>query len=407
MSFLIADKWANVPVEAPDAIFALSKKANEAEEPKANLVIGAYRDAEGYPYPLKCVRKAEQQLLEMKGDYEYLPFSGFKPLVDAGIELLYGDSLPRDDVVGVHTISGTGGLSVGAFFLASFMDRKTTALYLSRPTWPNHINIFDAAGWENIREYSYYDPERKSLDFEGYKRDILDAPSGSVFVVHACAHNPTGVDPSREQWEELVELYTQKDHIVFFDCAYLGYASGSLDDDAFSVRLFARKGLQFLCAQSFSKNLGLYSERVGVLSVVLQGSKQRDTVFRSLESVARKFYSCPPAHGARLAHLVLTDNSLRREWVEELRSMAERIHEMRQLVYDELQRLGTPGSWEHIVNQIGMFSFLGLTKEQCQYCIDHNVFITLTGRCNMAGLTEETAILLANTVDASLTNMNK
>lgn len=407
MPFQSEDKWANVPDEAPDGIFALSAKARAAEPPKADLVIGAYRDAEGYPYPLKCVRKAEQQLLDMKGDYEYLPFGGFKPLVDASIDLLYGDSLSSDDVVGVQTLSGTGGLSIGAFFLAGFMSCDETPVYLSRPTWPNHSNIFRTAGFKDIREYTYYDPVEKTLNFEGYKEDIISAPSGSIFVLHQCAHNPTGVDPSREQWEELVELFMEKDHVIFFDCAYLGYASGDVNDDAFAARLCVAKGLQFLCAQSFSKNLGLYSERVGVLSVVMQGSKQKDKVRKSLEAMARGLYSSPPAHGARVAHLILTDNTLRQEWLDELRSMAERIHLMRRLVYEELVRLGTPGNWEHIVRQIGMFSFLGLTKEQCQYCQEHNVFITLTGRCNMAGLTSETAILLANTIDGSITNVNK
>lgn len=407
MPVLGDDKWANVPGETPDAIFALSAKAKAAEEPKADLVIGAYRDAEGYPYPLKCVRKAEQQLLDLKVDYEYLPFAGFKPLVDAAIDLMYGDTLPPEDVVGIQTLSGTGGLSIGAFFLSAFMDRKLTPVYLSRPTWPNHFKIFEAAGFKQIREYTYYDPVTKSLDYEGYKADILSAPAGSIFVLHECAHNPTGVDPAHEQWEELIDLFIEKDHVIFFDCAYLGYASGDFEQDAFAARLCAKKGLQFLCAQSFSKNLGLYSERVGVLSVVMQGSKQKDKVKQSLDAMARRFYSCPPAHGARVAHLILTDNTLRQEWIDELRSMAERIHLMRQMVYDELIRLGTPGNWDHIIRQIGMFSFLGLTKEQCQYCQDHNVFITLTGRCNMAGLTEETAILLANTIHASITNMNK
>lgn len=407
MPFHHEDKWANVPGETPDAIFALSAKARAADEPKADLVIGAYRDAEGYPYPLKCVRKAEQQLLDMKVDYEYLPFAGFKPLVDAAIDLLYGDTLSPEDVVGIQTLSGTGGLSIGAFFLSAFMNREETPVYVSRPTWPNHFKIFEAAGFKHIRECTYYDPVNKSLDYEGYKQDILSAPAGSIFVLHQCAHNPTGVDPTHEQWEELIDLFIEKDHVIFFDCAYLGYASGDVDYDAFAARLCVKRGLQFLCAQSFSKNLGLYSERVGVLSVVMQGSKQKDKVKQSLDAMARRFYSCPPAHGARVAHLILTDNILRQEWMDELRTMAERIHLMRCMVYDELIRLGTPGNWDHIIRQIGMFSFLGLTKEQCQYCQDHNVFITLTGRCNMAGLTEETAILLASTIDASITNMNK
>ena len=400
------ERWQKIEGHAPDAIFALAVRANAAKGPKANLVIGAYRDDQGRPYPLRVVRKAEQRLLDMNLDYEYLPIAGYKPFVDEATKIIYADTVAPDHLVAVQTLSGTGAVSLGAHFLAQVYDPVTTAIYIPNPTWPNHLSIIKLTGWKDIRTYSYYDPKTVSLDFEGMKKDIRNAPEGSVFLLHQCAHNPTGVDPSHAQWEEIAQLMIAKKHQVFFDSAYQGYASGSLDADAFAARLFATLGIDVMVAQSFSKNMGLYSERTGALSVIVRDKTKRADVKSVMESLIREVYSSPPAHGARIAHLILSSNELRKEWEAELADMSERIRTMRRTVYDELQRLGTPGTWEHVINQIGMFSFLGLTKEQCQYCQDHNVFITLTGRANMAGLTHETALMLAKTVNDAVSKLD-
>ncbi|KAG5492500.1 hypothetical protein JKF63_01078 [Porcisia hertigi] len=335
----------------------------------------------------------------MNLDYEYLPITGFQPFVEAAVKLAYGNTVDPENIIAVQTLSGTGAVSLGARLLTHVYDPEKTPIYLSDPTWPNHYAILKAAGWKSIRTYTYYDPKTLSLNFEGMKKDIEAAPEGSVFVLHQCAHNPTGVDMSREQWNEIASLMLAKQHQVFFDSAYQGYASGSLDEDAYAARLFATKGLQVILAQSFSKNMGLYNERTGALSIVLRNPERAVAIKSQLELLIRSDYSTPPAHGARLAHLIMTNKELRMQWEAELAAMSERIRKMRHIVYDELLRLKTPGSWEHIVNQIGMFSFLGLSKEQCQYCQDHNVFITLTGRANMAGLTHETALMLAQTIN--------
>ena len=396
------DKFDHLSTLPPDSIFHLAQKAKAAQGPKADLIIGAYRDDQGRPYPLRVVRKAEQRLLDMNLDYEYLPIAGYKPFVDEATKIIYADTVAPDHLVAVQTLSGTGAVSLGAHFLAQVYDPVTTAIYIPNPTWPNHLSIIKLTGWKDIRTYSYYDPKTVSLDFEGMKKDIRNAPEGSVFLLHQCAHNPTGVDPSHAQWEEIAQLMIAKKHQVFFDSAYQGYASGSLDADAFAARLFATLGIDVMVAQSFSKNMGLYSERTGALSVIVRDKTKRADVKSVMESLIREVYSSPPAHGARIAHLILSSNELRKEWEAELADMSERIRTMRRTVYDELQRLGTPGTWEHVINQIGMFSFLGLTKEQCQYCQDHNVFITLTGRANMAGLTHETALMLAKTVNEAV-----
>lgn len=397
--------WCSLTALPPDPIFALSAKAKDAKEPKANLIIGAYRDGEGNPYPLKVIRKAEAMIIEKKMDYEYLPINGHPGFTDAAIKMLYGDSVKPENVVGVQTLGGTGALFVGASFLTHVYDKETTNVYIADPTWVNHVNIFKMVGFKNVETYPYYDPLTKGLNFEGYKKVIQEAPSGSIFVVHQVAHNPTGVDPTKDQWSELADLYLSKNHQVFFDSAYQGYASGSLDEDAFAARLFAKKGIQFICAQSFSKNMGLYNQRIGTLSAVVN-SNEGGVVLSHFASIIRASYSNSPAQGARLAHLVLTDSTLRKEWEVELKDIADRVQSMRKVVYDELTRLQTPGNWTNIIQQIGMFSFLGLTKAQAQFCQDHNVFITLTGRANMAGLTKKTAILLAKTIDEAVRHVS-
>lgn len=398
----MASPWANVAALPPDAIFDLAAKAKAAPEPKANLIIGAYRDAEGKPYPLKVIRAAEQMIIDKKMDYEYLPINGHAEFTKAAVEMLYADSLPMDKIAAVQTLSGTGALFIGAMYLARVYNTETTHVYISNPSWINHVNIFKLAGFKHVENYAYYKPETKGLDFEGYKKAINDAPSGSIFVVHQCAHNPTGVDPTKDQWQQLCDLYVSKKHQIFFDSAYQGYASGSLDEDAFAARYFAKKGVQFLCAQSFSKNMGLYNQRIGTLSVIVKDKEEGSRVLSQLAALTRATCSNNPAQGARLAHLVLTDPKLRKDWEAELKEMAGRIHLMRKMVFDELTRLKTPGTWTHITEQIGMFSFLGLTKEQAQFCQDNNVFITLTARANMAGLTQTSAVLLAKTIDAAV-----
>nr|AGT02584.1 aspartate transaminase [Strigomonas oncopelti] len=314
-------------------------------------------------------------------------------------------------MIGMQTLSGTGALCIGAQYLYQTISKKIAkegsgsvpTVYVSDPTWVNHHNIFVTAGFSQVKTYRYYNAKGIRFDLKGMTEDVLAAPDGSIFVLHQCAHNPTGVDPTHEEWGVLADTFAQKKHIIFFDSAYQGYASGSLDHDAFAARLFVTRGLAFLCAQSFAKNLGLYNERVGVLSAFVGAADERDAVKSQWETLVRAFYSNPPAFGARVAHIVLTDKELRAQWEQELRHMSARIKKMRALVRQHLeQTYKTPGTWDHITKQIGMFSFLGLSKEECAYCQQQNVFITLTGRANMAGLTEESAQLLAKAIDGAV-----
>nr|AGT02761.1 aspartate transaminase [Angomonas desouzai] len=397
----MSSPYSAVKLLPPDPIFDLAAKAKAATGEKANLVIGAYRDEEGRPYPLPVVRKAEAIILEKQMDHEYQPIAGHPGLIKASMELLYGECYSEEHCAGVQTLSGTGAVCFAAKLLQTIIP-DATPVYFSDPTWANHYGIFQQARFTNLQKYRYYDAKEVDLDFAGYKEDILAAPDRSVFVLHSCAHNPTGVDPTHAQWDELADLFQQKQHYIIFDSAYQGYASGSLEEDAYAPRLFAKKGLHFLVAQSYSKNLGLYGERVGVVSAYTANAAEGKAVVSQLCDIVRKTYSNPPAYGARITHLILTDPTLRQEWEEQLAGMAQRIKAMRKAVYDELIRLQTPGKWEHVIKQIGMFSYLGLTPEESKYCQDQNVFILTSGRANMAGLTESTAVLLAKTIDAAV-----
>ncbi|EPY36524.1 aspartate aminotransferase [Strigomonas culicis] len=233
--------------------------------------------------------------------------------------------------------------------------------------------------------------------------DVRGAPEGSIFVLHQCAHNPTGVDPTEEEWGVLADTFAEKRHIIFFDSAYQGYASGNLDRDAFAARPLRLQG-PLLSLRTVLREEPRPLQRARGRAVCLHGHpEERDAVKSQWEMLVRAFYSNPPAFGARVAHIVLTDPELRAQWQQELDHMSGRIKKMRALVRKHLEETyKTPGTWSHITKQIGMFSFLGLSKEECAYCQEHNVFITLTGRANMAGLTEETAELLAKTIDGAV-----
>lgn len=231
------------------------------------------------------------------------------------------------------------------------------------------------------------------------------APPGSIFLLHPCAHNPTGVDPTPDQWRQIADIMAIKEHFTFFDCAYQGFASGDLDKDAFSVRYFVERGFELMIAQSFSKNFGLYSERAGNLVIVAKNPQIKDRIESQIAKAQRAVISNPPAYGSRIVSLVLSDEVLYREWDQNMKSMAHRIIEMRQLLFKELTRLKTPGTWNHIVDQIGMFSFTGLTAPQVKVLKEkYHVYLTDNGRISMAGLNTKNVPYFAQAVDDVVRN---
>lgn len=395
--------WDNIDLAPPNAIFHTKAMFTADPDPrKMNLGIGAYRTDEGVPYPLTVVRKAEQALVsDMKLNKEYLPITGDAEFCDAAQKLMFGVTDPR--IATVQSLSGTGGLRLGAEFIANF--RPGTTVYVSNPTWGNHKAVFGKAGVP-VANYRYWNADTRTLDFDGMIEDIRQAPAGSVILLHSCAHNPTGVDPTQEQWRAIQQAIKACGHLPFFDSAYQGFATGDLESDSYSVRYFLEQGMEMIASQSFAKNMGLYNQRVGTFSVVAQDAAKAKAAKSQIALIIRPMYSNPPAHGAWIVKTILNDPELYAEWVKELSGMSHRIIAMRSALYNELQRLGTPGTWEHITSQIGMFTFTGLTRAQCQVMISkHHVYLLTNGRISMAGVTSKNAAYLASAIDDVVRNV--
>jgi aspartate aminotransferase len=339
-------------------------------------------------------------------NHEYLPIAGLPDFTSAAAKVMLGANSPalaEQRVASLQTISGTGAVHLGALFLQRFYKPQPT-IYVSNPTWANHNQIFGNVGLQ-VAQYPYFSKSTKGLDFDGMLAAIRSAPEHSVILLHACAHNPTGVDPTQAQWKEIAQAMREKGHFPFFDCAYQGFASGNLDQDAWAVRYFIEQGFELCIAQSFAKNFGLYGERAGAFHFVTSpGAEAAGTVRRVASQLAilqRSEISNPPAYGARIASLVLNDPALFAEWEANLRTMSGRIQSMRVALRGHLERLGTPGTWNHITDQIGMFSFTGLSEAQVlKLRKDAHVYMTKNGRISMAGLNTKNVEYFARAVDA-------
>merc|ERR1711934_580077 len=399
--------WSDVPAAPLDPILGMSQRFQADTDPrKVNVSIGAYRTDEGKPLVLNCVKKAEKIILDDASlNKEYLPQRGDVSYVELCQKMLFGEDsqLLKDGVVATaQTLSGTGALRLGAEFMKRFASGK--AVYISTPTWGTHNSIMDQAGVD-YKPYRYWNAEGRNLDIEGMLADIEAAPEGSVIMLHAAAHNPTGVDPTQEQWDQIMAVCQKKGHTCWFDSAYQGFATGDLEKDAYAMRAFADAGLPLFVSQSFAKNFGLYGERVGTFSLTCANPEAVANVMGQLDIIIRNLYSNPPKHGANIVKTVLSDPALYQEWRDELLAMSVRIQDMRKEMYDELQRLGTPGTWEHVTSQIGMFSFTGLTKDQAKQMVDkHHIYMLANGRISMAGVTSGNVKYIAQAIDDVVRN---
>ncbi|KUI68644.1 Aspartate aminotransferase, cytoplasmic [Cytospora mali] len=396
-----------VPQAPEDPLFGLMAAYRADTSPdKVDLGIGAYRDDNAKPWVLPVVKKADEIIRNDPNlNHEYLPIAGLASFTSKACELTLGASSPalaEKRVTSVQTISGTGAVHLGALFLAKFYKGSRT-VYVSDPTWANHHQIFTNVGLP-IATYPYFDKKTKGLDFEGMKAALAAAPERSVVLLHACAHNPTGVDPTEQQWRELAALVREKNHFPFFDTAYQGFASGDLDRDAGAIRYFVEQGFELLVAQSFAKNFGLYGERAGCFHfVTAPAAAAQETTTRVASQLAilqRSEISNPPIYGARVASTVLNDEALFAEWKENLQTMSGRIVSMRTALRSRLEELGTPGTWNHITEQIGMFSYTGLSEAQVLKLREQfHVYMTKNGRISMAGLNTRNVEYFAKAVD--------
>merc|ERR1719427_474290 len=395
----------NVEAAPPIEVFKLSRDFTaDTDSRKVSLGVGAYRTDEGKPWILPCVKTAEKKLAEQiqaeSINHEYLPVLGLESFSSAATKMLLGDSckaILENKAFGIQALSGTGALRIGAEFLSRITGFKTC--YYSDPTWGNHGLVFKNAGFKDLYKYRYWDPIKKRLDFDGMMEDLEDAPTNSVIILHACAHNSTGIDPTKDQWIKIADLMERKNLFPFFDCAYQGFASGCLDTDAWSVRYFVQRGFEIFCSQSFSKNFGLYNERAGNLTVVVKNEGHVANFKSQMTLIVRAMYSNPPAHGCRIVDMVMGDPALYAEWKDCIKVMANRIIAMWAGLRERLEKLKTPGDWSHITSQIGMFSYTGLTPSQADFLVkEKHVYLLKCGRISMCGVTPSNIDYVASSI---------
>lgn len=386
-----------------DPILGLADLFRADERPhKINLGIGVYKDETGKTPVLTSVKKAEQYLLENEVSKSYLSIDGLPEFSLRTQELLFGkdnDVIMNKRARTAQTPGGTGALRVAADFIA----HNTTAkrIWISNPTWPNHRNVFAAVGLE-VCDYDYYDATEHKLDFDGMVASLNAAQTGDIVLFHGCCHNPTGIDPTLEQWAQLASLSQQKGWLPLFDFAYQGFANG-LDEDAQGLRTFAANHQELLVASSYSKNFGLYNERVGACTLIAADSAIADTAFSQVKAAIRANYSNPPSHGAAVVATILSNDILRGIWEQELTAMRERIQRMRQLFVNTLQEKGAHQDFSFIIQQNGMFSFSGLNKDQVIRLRDEfGIYAVNSGRVNVAGMTPENMAPLCEAIVAVL-----
>ncbi|KAH9673280.1 Aspartate aminotransferase [Citrus sinensis] len=399
--------WDHVAPAAKDPINGVTEAFLADPSPyKINLGVGAYRDDKGRPVVLQCVREAEAKiagsefLLILESiSRESISASVSTKMVEESVKLVYGkdsDVVKEGRSAGVQALSGTGACRLFAEFQRRF--HPESHIYFPDPTWSNHHNIWRDAQIPE-RTYHYYDPDSKSLDFAALMDDIKNAPDSSFFLLHPSAHNPTGVDPTEEQWREISYQFKVKGHFPFFDMAYQGFASGDLDKDAQAIRIFLEDEHLIGCAQSYAKSMGLYGHRVGCLSILCVDSKQAAAIRSQIQQIARAMYGSPPVHGILLVATILSDPNLKSLWIDEVKIMADRIQRKRTTLRQNLEKLGSSLNWEHITNQLGMFCFSGLTPYQVdRLAKEFHIYMTHDGRISMAGVTTGNVNYLANAI---------
>ncbi|KAH3785994.1 aspartate aminotransferase, cytoplasmic-like [Dreissena polymorpha] len=402
----MASVFSDIEMGPPIEVFKMVAEFNADPHPeKVNLSVGAYRGNDGKPWVLPVVRTVEAQMAsDQTLNHEYLPVAGLPDFRTGACKMILGEEDPaivQNRVAGVQALGGTGALKVAADFLRQNM--KYEYVYVSTPTWENHKSLFTKAGFK-VKEHRYWNAKTCSVDLEGMLEDLRTAPPKSVVILHAVAHNPTGTDPTQEQWKQIADVCEEKKLFVLMDCAYQGYTSGDLDKDAWSCRYFSQRGFEFFIAQSFSKNFGLYNERVGNLCVVCKDSDSKSKVLSQMELNVRVVWSNPSNHGARIVATVLNNPPLYAEWRESIKTMANRILFMREQLHQKLKAIGCPGNWDHIVQQQGMFSYTGLNEHQSEQMVKRfHIYMLKSGRISMAGLNSQNLDYVAKAINTVVT----
>jgi aromatic-amino-acid transaminase len=360
----------------------------DARAHKINLGVGIYKNEKGQTPILATVKEAEKRLLAEETTKSYLTIEGIAAFGDAVQTLLFGkgsEIIASKRALTAQVPGGTGALRTGADFAVTKLGIKK--IWVSNPTWANHGNVFKTAGLE-VAQYNYYNAETKDIDFDAMLASLQSVAAGDLVLFHGCCHNPTGIDPTQEQWEVLAKLTAKLGAIPFFDFAYQGFGKG-VEEDAQGLRLFAQYNKELLIANSFSKNFGLYNERVGGITLVAATNEIAQSAFSQIKAGIRSNYSNPPSHGAAIVTTILNDAVLYEQWVLEVADMRNRIQEMRDLFVATLKEKGVKGDYSFISRQLGMFSFSGLSVEQVNRLKEEfAVYIVGSGRISVAGMTK-------------------
>ncbi|MDJ0090712.1 amino acid aminotransferase [Pantoea allii] len=395
--------FESISAAPADPILGLADLYRADDRPnKINLGIGVYKDETGKTPVLTSVKKAEQYLLENETSKNYLSIDGLPDFAHCTQELLFGKGnalIASGRARTAQTPGGTGALRVAADFLST--QTAVKRVWVSNPSWPNHKNVFNAAGLE-VCEYQYYDAANHTLDFDGMLASLKEVKAGDVVLFHGCCHNPTGIDPTAEQWQQLAQLSQANGWLPLFDFAYQGFARG-LEEDAEGLRIFAASHQELIVASSYSKNFGLYNERVGAITLVAGDTATVETAFSQVKYTIRANYSNPPSHGAAVVATILGNDALRTIWQQELSDMRQRIQRMRQLFVNTLADKGAQQDFSFIIKQNGMFSFSGLTKDQViRLREEFGVYAVNSGRVNVAGMTPDNMSALCEAIVAVL-----
>jgi len=360
---------------------------------KVNLGIGLYYDEQGRIPSLSAVLKAEERLRVTRGPCAYLPMEGAKNYRQALQPLVFGTDAALERIATIQTLGGSGALKIGADFLHRYFPQS--AVWVSDPTWDNHVAIFEGAGF-SVHRYPYFDAKSGQLQFEAMLGCLQQLPAQSIVLLHPCCHNPTGTDLSNSQWDQVIAVLQQRQLIPFLDIAYQGFGAG-LEQDAYAIRALLATGMSYLVSNSFSKIFSLYGERCGGLSVVAVDQEEATRVLGQLKATVRRNYSSPPVHGSQLIATVLLDADLRAEWEAELSEMRLRIQAMRQTLYQVLSQQLPQGDFNYLRTQRGMFSYTGLSAQQVDTLRErHAIYLVHTGRMCVAGLNSANATRVAN-----------
>ena len=390
--------FASLKALPADPILGLIAKYREDTNPKKiDLGVGVYKNEAGETTVLNCVKKAERHRTDTETSKVYIGPTGSALFNEEMSKLIFGHHkvLLENRARTFSTPGGTGALRVAAEFINACKAGAT--IWVSNPTWANHNAVFEAAGL-TVKTYPYYDYENKTLDFDGMLAQLKEVSSDDAVLLHACCHNPSGMDLSNEQWQQVAEVAKGVGFTPLVDMAYQGFGSG-LDEDAYGLRLLAENVKEMIVCSSCSKNFGLYRERIGACTLIAQTSKSADLVASVLASVIRGIYSMPPAHGAALVETILSSSELTTEWHNELQEMRDRINGNRQLLVDKLKENGVTRDFSFITRQSGMFSFLGITPEQVQQLQDeYSIYMVGSSRMSIAGIANSNVDYLAQSI---------